>query len=192
MDIIKWKKDIDQITHTFTKEFGHLSEEQLNWKPDAGTWSIAQNIDHLITINSTYFPLIENVRKNNYTLPWFGKYNFISRFFGSIILNSVNPDRRKKMKTFSIWEPSQSNIKKDILQRFEKHQNVLKEFITNSKDLILKETVISSPANRNIIYKLSTAFDIIVAHEKRHLNQAKEVLMQQEIKSGQDPEEMIT
>jgi hypothetical protein len=37
-------------------------------------------------------------------------------------------------------------------------------------------TIISSPANKNIEYKLETAFDIIVAHEKRHLEQAREVL----------------
>jgi hypothetical protein len=39
-----------------------------------------------------------------------------------------------------------------------------------------KGTVISSPANKYIVYKLETAFDIIVAHEERHLEQAKEVL----------------
>jgi hypothetical protein len=36
--------------------------------------------------------------------------------------------------------------------------------------------VISSPANKNIVYKLETAFDIIVSHEQRHLEQAKEIL----------------
>ncbi len=34
----------------------------------------------------------------------------------------------------------------------------------------------TSPANKNIIYTLETAFDIIVTHEQRHLAQAKEVL----------------
>jgi hypothetical protein len=41
--------------------------------------------------------------------------------------------------------------------------------------LVQAETVISSPANRFIVYKIGRAFDIIVAHEERHLNQAKEV-----------------
>ena len=36
--------------------------------------------------------------------------------------------------------------------------------------------VISSPANKNIVYKLEVAFDIIVSHEQRHLEQAREVL----------------
>jgi hypothetical protein len=47
--------------------------------------------------------------------------------------------------------------------------------IQSSSKLLEYKTVISSPANRNIVYKLETAFDIIVAHEFRHFEQAKEV-----------------
>jgi len=50
MNTDKWTNQIDTITAEFTKEFGNLSAEQLNWKPNADTWSIAQNMDHLIVI----------------------------------------------------------------------------------------------------------------------------------------------
>ena len=80
------------------------------------------------------------------------------------------------MKTFPIWEPTASQIRTDIIQHFEKHQSELKRQIEASKLLIEKGTIISSPANRIIVYKLETAFDIIVSHEQRHLAQAKEVL----------------
>jgi len=44
----KWIKKIDEVTLGFLETFGDLNIEQLNWKPDAEKWSIAQNIDHLI------------------------------------------------------------------------------------------------------------------------------------------------
>lgn len=91
-------------------------------------------------------------------------------------LNAVEPVRKKKMKTFPIWEPTASQVTDDILGQFEKHQTELKRQIETAKDLIEKGTIISSPANKNIVYKLETAFDIIVSHEQRHLEQAKEVL----------------
>ena len=47
--------------------------------------------------------------------------------------------------------------------------------IENSRDLVEKGTIISSPANKNIGYKLETAFEIIVTHEQRHFEQSKEV-----------------
>ena len=49
-------------------------------------------------------------------------------------------------------------------------------FVRGCKDLLEKGTVISSPANKNIVYKLENAFDIITTHEQRHLEQAREVL----------------
>ena len=82
------------------------------------------------------------------------------------------------MKTFPIWEPSKSEISDDILERFINHQSELKELIKNSEDLLARRSVICSPANKNIVYKLETAFDIIVTHEQRHFEQAKEVLIE--------------
>ncbi|HRF37808.1 MAG TPA: hypothetical protein PK198_03385 [Saprospiraceae bacterium] len=79
------------------------------------------------------------------------------------------------MNTFPIWEPAQSEIGAEILERFSKHQQDLKKLLEDSSDLIQKGAVISSPANRNIVYTLETAFDIIVAHEQRHLEQAREI-----------------
>jgi len=171
-----WISTIDAVTSGFKEKFGNLTAEQLNWKPNEQTWSIAQNIDHLIVINETYYPVIKSIRKGTYKLPFMGKMGFMVNSLGKMILNSVQPDRKRKIKTFPIWEPSKSNISPDILNRFEKHQEELKSMIAGSKDLLEKGTVISSPANKNIVYKLEMAFNIIVTHEQRHLEQAKEIL----------------
>ncbi|HTB31527.1 MAG TPA: DinB family protein [Bacteroidia bacterium] len=178
MNTEKWTNKTDEVTNRFRKMFGELTTEQLNWKPNTQTWSIAQNMDHLIVINETYYPVIKSVREGTYKVPFIGKIGFMVNSIGKMILNAVEPTRKKKIKTFPIWEPSKSAIDGDILKRFEKHQSELKEMIKSSHDLLDKGTVISSPANKNIVYKLETAFDIITTHEQRHLEQAKEVLSQ--------------
>jgi len=171
----RWSTELDMITHSFKTEFASLTGYQLNWKPNSKQWSIAQCINHLIVVNQTYFPIVDQIRDKSYYTPWYGKIRFITKSFGNIVLDAVSPDRRKKMKTFAIWEPAISLVSSDILDQFENHQQELKRLITSSDDLLEKGTVISSPANRMIVYQLETAFDIIVAHEKRHLEQAKEV-----------------
>jgi hypothetical protein len=176
MNTQKWTDEIDKITALFRQRFGALNNEQLNFKPAPSVWSIAQNIDHLRVINETYYPVIRQVRDNTYKYHWMSRFGFMVNFIGKTVLNSVGPDRRKKMKTFPIWEPSQSRIEGDILENFEKHQQQLKEFIVSCSDLLDKGLVISSPANKAIVYKLETAFDIIVTHEARHLEQATEML----------------
>jgi hypothetical protein len=176
MNTQKWTAKIDETTHAFQQAFGHLTNEQLNWKPHASVWSIAQNIDHLIVINATYFPIIESIRKGTYTLPWIARLGFMVTFFGNVVLDSVQPSRRRKMKTFPVWQPSQSPLPGDVLARFTEAQDKLKTLVTSSSDLVELRTIISSPANKNIVYRLETAFDIITTHEQRHFEQAKEVL----------------
>jgi hypothetical protein len=175
MNTDRWSAELDEITQAFKQDFDTLSGDELNWKPNATTWSIAQIIQHLIVVNETYYPVLEQIRSNTYYTPRFGQIGFINRFFGNLILNSVQPEQKRKTKTFPIWEPELSAIRSDILNQFEKHQTELKHVIRSSEDLLARHTVISSPANRMIVYKLETAFDIMVAHEKRHFKQAQEI-----------------
>lgn len=171
-----WTSTLNDISRQSLSEFGSLTSEQLNWKPTSNTWSIAQNLDHLIVVNETYYPVLALLKSGTYRTPFIAKIGFMVSFLGKTVLNAVQPDRKKKMKTFPIWEPTTSNVIGDILNRFQNHQNELKQKIEGAQGLVEKGVVISSPANKNIVYKLETAFDIIVSHEQRHLEQAKEVL----------------
>ena len=179
MDTGKWISEVDAITAEFEREFGALNGDALNYKPSADVWSIAQNIDHLIVINKSYYPIIKQLHEGSFVLPFVGKIGFVVNMFGKMILKSVLPDRKKRMKTFAIWEPSKSKISDDIVTRFAAHQQSLKQLIRDSEELLEKGTVITSPANPKIVYKLETAFDILVTHERRHFEQANEVKQQQ-------------
>lgn len=172
---LQFTQDIYKITAEFISKFGHLSVEQLNLKPAADVWSIAQNISHLIVINRTYFPIFEELQKGTYKVPFTRRIGFLVNFFGNSILKTVQPDRRKKMRTFPMWEPDKSTISGDIFSKFEEHQKMLAYFVENADKFIKQGAVISSPANKVIVYKLETAFEIIITHEKRHLAQACEV-----------------
>ncbi len=173
---MNWINELDKITQDVEMLFSDLTVEELNWKPRQSTWSIAQNLEHLIIVNETYYPVLASLKNGTYKTPFIAKFGFLVSFFGKTVLNAVQPDRKKKMATFPLWEPSRSEVKDDILFRFKNHQTELQQKIEDAKERIKKDLVISSPANRNIVYKLETAFDIIVSHEMRHLEQAKEIL----------------
>lgn len=169
-------QQINNISAEFNRQFGHLTTEQLNWKPAPNIWSIAQNISHLIVINKTYFPTFQALINGNYQSPFIAKFGFLVNFFGKSILNSVQPDRLKKMRTFPMWEPEKSAIDEGILSKFTQHQEELISYIPKLVQFIDNGDVISSPANKIIVYKLGTALEIIITHEKRHFAQATEVL----------------
>ncbi len=171
-----WISALEKLSKTFTDEFGSLTAEELNRKPNATTWSIGQVIDHIIVVNESYYPVVEQLRAGTYRTPWTGRLPFLVNWFGDFILQGVEPKRKKKIKTFPVWEPQQSEVWGDIVEVFVDHHRELAGLIAASSDLVEDGTVISSPANRFIVYKIGKAFDILVAHEERHLNQAREVL----------------
>ena len=157
----------------------------MNWRPNPKAWSIAQNIDHLIRINESYFSQLEELHLGSFKAPFIGKLGFLVSFFGKSILKSVEPSNTKKISTFPIWQPSNSKIDGGILERFKAHQEKLKLEIKKSTDMIAQNAIISSPANKWIVYRLETAFDIIVLHEKRHLKQS-EALLHQLVTQGEN------
>lgn len=173
--IQNWTDQIDQTTKDFQEAFGKLTDEQLNWKPNDQSWSIAQNIEHLMVINESYFPILKAMRKGEYKTSFLGNFGFITKALGTVLLKSVQPERKRKTKTFAIWAPTTEEEIIEVLKKFEGHQKELKQQIQQSQDLLENDVIIASPANKNMVYSLETAFDVMITHERRHLQQAKEV-----------------
>lgn len=176
IDTGQWTDEIDLITEDFNQAFGHLTPSDLNWKPAPAIWSIAQNIDHLIVLNESYFPILAQLREGTYAIPFWARFDLIPGILGNLLLKSVQPGQKRKTKTLAQWKPTEHSNFDQILEKFEEHQEKLKAEIDRSKELLEKKAVISSPGHMNIVYRLDKAFDIMVAHEKRHFEQAKDIL----------------
>lgn len=170
-----WIERIDTNTSLFNSHFGSIEKETLNWKPNPGTWSIGQNIEHLIQINETYFKVFSELESGSIKLPFYRKIEFISSFFGRLILNAVEPDRKKKGKTFSIWDPSESAVPLNIFEKFSGSQQKLKEYILRLEPHIKNKATIYTPVSKYIVLPLNTGIEIVVTHQERHFNQAIEL-----------------
>ena len=164
------------IPQTIRSLFGELTFEQLNWKPNPDTWSVGQNIHHLITLNETYFQTFENLMINKHQKNWVKKIPFYPSLIGKMLLSSTNPDRRTKIKTRPVFEPSTSDIPLSIFDQFEKHQKKLLKYFGALDHLDHSKTIISSPAGNFFVYSLKDTWTLIVIHEERHINQAKEIM----------------
>lgn len=171
-----WLAQLDEITEEAATHFGSLTVEVLQWKPNPNVWSIAENLAHLMALNSSYYPVWQKARDNQLKLPWFAGIGFIVKTLGKVLLQSVQPDRKRKIKTFPIWEPVVTNSQDEVMAQFKEHQEALKEEIKLCQSLIGKNVVIHSPANSKIVYTFEDAVSLIIAHERRHLVQAREVL----------------
>ena|SRR6185369_9267215 len=163
------------ITDETRTRFGRSTAQQLNWKPDANQWSVAQCIDHLVTANAAYSPIFEKVlngeKKNTFweSLPW------LPSVWGKVLIKSLDPESKRKLKAPKVLQPSSSNMDEAVVSRFIDQQNQLIRYMTATEDLDLEGIIISSPVTNLITYSLMDAYRIIVTHEKRHILQATRV-----------------
>lgn len=173
----QWIADIDQLTKEFDDLLCSQDDAVFFWKPDHNLWTIAQILDHLILTNESYFPLLNDIRENLDTKSIIKDSHELLKN-RAFLIEASNPNRKTKLKTAPIWTPRNFSMEHDSpnLDAFKAHQKRLIRNITASEDLISNDTVIHSPANHDIYYTVKTAFDVIVLHERRHLEQIKENL----------------
>ncbi|TVP51680.1 MAG: DinB family protein [Mongoliibacter sp.] len=172
---MNWIEELEKVNEETKSTFGDISDDTLNKRPNPSKWSVAENFHHLIKVNESYFPLFIKLQNNSFQAPFIAKFSFFSRLFGNMIFQSVSDGGKKKVKTFPAWEP-ESNTYQNTISDFLLHQKMLAEKIREMQPFVEQNTIIHSPVNRLIVYPLPQALDIIVAHEWRHLDQAKQAL----------------
>ncbi|HEY8461223.1 MAG TPA: DinB family protein [Blastocatellia bacterium] len=155
--------------------FGHLNAEQLNWKPAADSWSVAQCLDHLVSTNSEYYPIFDLIVKGEYRKTFLHRMPLLPAFFGGMMIKALSPNAPRKFKAPGAAQPSSSSIDPQIVERFVTHQ---REMLARMKSLENRNPagiIISSPFAGVVVYSLLDAFRLIVAHERRHFAQAQRV-----------------
>ncbi len=157
------------------KVFGGLSVDQLNWKPAPERWSVGQCFDHLITTNSGYLPIIDDVLQGRKKSSVWQKLPFVPGLFGKLLIKSLDPSQARKIKAPKKFEPSQSNVSGGIINDFVTQQSSVMEKMRATANLDLERIVITSPAAAVVTYSLMDAYRIIVVHERRHFQQAQRV-----------------
>jgi len=164
------------IANDTRSTFGKLSAEQLNWKPSAERWSIAQCFEHLITSNKGYLPIIEDVRKGKKKSTVWQRLPALPGLAGKLLIKSLDPASTRKLKAPKNFQPAQSNISTAVIDDFVALQDELIEGMKTTSHLDLEKIVITSPALSFVAYSMMDAYRIIVVHEQRHFQQAKRLL----------------
>lgn len=169
-------RELQNISADALEKFGNLSPAQINWRPSEDDWSVGQCFEHLIITNKLYFPAIEKVVGGTHRNNFFSKIPFAADLIGVLMKNSLNPEQKRKMKTFKMFEPAASDVSAAVIDDFAENQRKLIEMIIAVKDVDTDKIKIPEPLNRALNIRLSDAFEILVMHEKRHFQQAQRVV----------------
>jgi len=173
-DLYNTINEITEIGQKVELTFGHLSAEQINWKPSVEGWSVGQCFEHLIKANSLFFPELKKIASEKRKNSFLENYSPLSSFFGNLMVKSLQKDERKfKAPSQAIVPPSE--IDANIIEQFAVHQREMIEQFKSTEKADWQRTIITSPFMRLITYKLADGLRIVVEHEKRHVRQAERV-----------------
>lgn len=164
-----------QVAEDAKATFGGLSGEQLNWKPGADSWSIAQCLDHIIKTNHEFYPEFDLIASGNRKNTFWQSYSPFTGMGGRFLVNAVKEDSKKaKAPSKSIVPPS--DVAADIVEQFTAHIDEVNAKLEKIAGVDRQRTVVSSPFLSVMTYTLDDALTVLVEHSRRHMRQAKRVL----------------
>jgi hypothetical protein len=153
-----------------------LTEEQLNWKPDATKWSIAQCLEHLAVtsrqFNGYFRQLIEGARLK---WPTNGAIPYRPSLVGGWLIKQVVPETTRKVSAPKVFKPSDSSSIQDALGLFLKQQEEFVRFVRESEGVDYNRARLRSPVTPLMRYSMADAFVVTIVHGYRHLAQANRV-----------------
>lgn len=168
--------DLSVLATKVADQFSGYSEDQLNWKASADSWSVAQCFDHLIKTHSLYFPVFQSLTAGDINPSLWERISPLSGLFGAWLIKALDPENPKKTKTSKKVEPSASNLGGHIIKQYCEHQDQLIEHLENiPSDINPEKTIITSPLLGFVTYSLDDCYTILVSHGERHFRQAKRV-----------------
>ncbi|MGZ3950501.1 MAG: DinB family protein [Flavisolibacter sp.] len=150
---------------------------KLNYSATEGSWSVAQVLEHLNAYNRYYLPVIEKsmIHISKDTSAW-----FIPGFWGNYFTKMMMPknvyDIKNKMKAMKSYTPSSGLNVEAVFKEFIQHQNKVLQLLDVAKRRNLNSIRIPLSISKLIRFKLGDTFRFLIAHEQRHMIQARNAI----------------
>jgi hypothetical protein len=156
--------------------FSSLNDEQFNWSWQPGVWSIAQCFDHLNVTGKIYGTTIDEKIAEARSQQRFSKGPFRRSWLDRLFAGAVEPPVKVKVKAPKVFTPQASKPMDLVSQEFILLQEHFLNRLQNANGLDLTRIKIASPVTSLLKMTLLGVFGLVLAHERRHLWQAQQIL----------------
>jgi hypothetical protein len=177
LSLTEVKAGLDAIARETQATFGGLDARQLNWRPDAARWSVAQCFEHLLMANRSMFRAAEDALDVARPRTVWQRLPVLPGVLGRMLIRSQAPGAVRKFTAPSKAQPASSDIAADIIQRFvEQHRDVL-TWVQALDERHAARAIMTSPFIRVITYSVLDGCRLLLAHDRRHFEQARRVTL---------------
>jgi hypothetical protein len=167
------------LSHADTITHG-LTDAQFNWRPEAGRWSIAECVSHLIIVDGgDIAPLraaIEKGRAQNRTGEGPYEYGLLARKF----VSSQDLPVKKKFKAPKYYLPPPASELEKTMAEYRRVAGEIRALTISANGLHLGKVKAQFPQLPGVLralikMPLGARLALMVAHDRRHLWQAEQV-----------------
>lgn len=161
-----------------------LSDEQFNWRPAPGRWSIAECLDHLNNGWRVLEKLDYKIAKaSEQGVRGEGPYRH--PLLGRLYVRFVEPPPKIRVRAPKAFVPKPDQPLAAVAPRFLELQDEIIRRVIAADGLDLGGVRMSSPITRRFKMSLGQWFAFLAAHERRHLWQAWQVRKHPDFPGGQ-------
>ncbi len=174
-DLEDYRRQVEAAKDDARNLLAGLSEAQVNWRPTAAHWSIAECLDHLTVTNRELMSPIEAAIEEARSKGLTGRGPFRYGIIGNMIVRSMEPPAKLKFKAPKIFKPRPDQSLEAVARDFFAMQDELLRLVNEANGINLARVKINSPVTKLIKLSLGQSFGLIASHERRHLWQARQV-----------------
>lgn len=150
--------------------FQNLNEKKLLQPAVNGGWSIAQCLEHLNRYGNYYLPEIKKGLEKDFP----NTDEFKSTWLGTYFTKMMSPDSgKKKIKAFKEYVPTPNLDAYVVVAEFIHQQETLLKYLRLARIKDLNRIKIAISISKWIKLRLGDTFQFLIAHNERHLRQAK-------------------
>jgi hypothetical protein len=166
---------LENVRRQVQATFGALNGEQLNWRPDATRWSVAQGVEHLLTSGNQIRQAADDALTGSRPQTIWQRLPLLPRIAGRLMIRSLSPQATRKLAAPSAAQPA-SNISADVIRRFVEQHGQLVGWMNRLDETNAACVIMTSPYVDVVTYSVLDACRILIAHDRRHFEQARRVM----------------
>jgi hypothetical protein len=149
-----------------------LDDERLNWRPDEHSWSVAQCLDHLNVASRVYLgPMGEALERAR-------RKGAVRRGpirpgpFGRWFVANLEPPPKRGLPAPKKIVPALRKGKAEVMEEWRREQAAVRDLLREAAGIDLNGTRFANPFIPLVRFSVGTGFQVIAAHQRRHLWQA--------------------
>lgn len=176
-DLVDLRGEAERQLEEIHELFGAYSAVALSWRPNDEKWSAAGHLVHLCVVNGRYLDAIEaRTRRARTEKGPVGEGPYRHPLFASWLVRSMEPPPKRRVRTMRSMVPDPATGSAEALARFGSLQRRLIDQLVDARGLDLGRVRFRSPFAAVVRLSLGTAFELLLAHSRRHIWLMREVL----------------